>query len=283
MKYNELKLHGEANFPLALYILDSMHPQYEMACHYHENLEFIYVLEGELSVTLDNDTFLMKKGDIALSNSNTLHSAIPKDCVYMCIVFDFSYFLSLPIKGLSELFEKIKCRDMLINNRFSQKDGEIYESIKNLFKIIKEKKECYRLMATGEIYRIFSLIVAGKFYKETISTSANIDDKSREKLKKVLSHMRKNFSSPLPLSHLAEIAGMSEKYFCSFFRKMTNKTPVEYLIFYRIECSAKMLSNTDISVTEAAFSCGFNDLSYFIKTFKRQMGVTPGEYRTLNS
>jgi len=60
---------------------------------------------------------------------------------------------------------------------------------------------------------------------------------------------------------------------------MTTKTPVEYLNSYRIEKASRKLLNTDMSVTSVAFSCGFNDLSYFIKTFKAIKGITPAKYR----
>ena len=78
---------------------------------------------------------------------------------------------------------------------------------------------------------------------------------------------------------MAEAAEMSPKYFCYFFKEMTAKTPVEYLNGYRIEKATKMLLNTNDSVTDVAYSCGFNDLSYFIKTFKQIKGITPAKFR----
>ena len=68
-----------------------------------------------------------------------------------------------------------------------------------------------------------------------------------------------------------------------FVPKMLFSFPVrliEYLNEYRIEKAARKLRLTDLSVTDIAYSCGFSDLSYFIKTFKRIKGVSPGKYRT---
>ena len=64
-----------------------------------------------------------------------------------------------------------------------------------------------------------------------------------------------------------------------FFKKMTNRTPIDYLNVYRIEMASKKIINTDLSITDIAFSCGFNDLSYFIKTFKKITGITPRKYK----
>lgn len=79
----------------------------------------------------------------------------------------------------------------------------------------------------------------------------------------------------LTLGNLAEAADMSPKYFCRFFSEMTGKTPIEYLNYYRIECAAEQLLYTDDLVTDIALNCGYNDLSYFVKTFKKYKSQTP--------
>ena len=53
---------------------------------------------------------------------------------------------------------------------------------------------------------------------------------------------------------------------------------IEYLNFYRIEIACEQLLSTDLSVTDIAINCGFNDVSYFIKTFKKYKGITPKQY-----
>ena len=73
-------------------------------------------------------------------------------------------------------------------------------------------------------------------------------------------------------------ADMNEKYFCRYFRSMTERTPIDYLNYYRIECACEMLTTKNISVKEAAISCGFNDESYFIKTFHKYKGITPKQF-----
>ena len=72
---------------------------------------------------------------------------------------------------------------------------------------------------------------------------------------------------------------MSEKYFCSFFKKLTGNTPLEFVNKTRIESACEMLKNENQSITEIALDCGFESLSYFIRRFKEQMGVSPNEYK----
>ena len=82
----------------------------------------------------------------------------------------------------------------------------------------------------------------------------------------------------ISLDDLSRIAGMNPKYFCRYFRSLTGRTPIDYLNYYRIECASEMLSTKDITIREVAISCGFNDESYFIKTFNKYKGITPKQF-----
>ena len=97
-------------------------------------------------------------------------------------------------------------------------------------------------------------------------------------IKNVLSYISENYDSNISLDMLAKIAGMNPKYFCRYFRSMTERTPIDYLNYYRIECACEMLTTKNISVKEAAISCGFNDESYFIKIFHKYKGITPKQF-----
>jgi AraC-like DNA-binding protein len=99
------------------------------------------------------------------------------------------------------------------------------------------------------------------------------------KMKAVLQWIEENYAEPASLEELAAVAGMNPHYFCEFFKRYTRRSPIDYLNLYRIDSACRMLKVSGCSVTEAAFSCGFNDLSYFVKTFKKYKGVTPRQYR----
>ena len=90
--------------------------------------------------------------------------------------------------------------------------------------------------------------------------------------------MEEHFSEPVTLEQIAAQAEMSPRYFCRFFQELTHRSPIEYLNYYRIEQAGDRLLHSALSVTEIAYNCGFNDLSYFIRVFKRLKGVTPKKY-----
>ena len=96
----------------------------------------------------------------------------------------------------------------------------------------------------------------------------------------MLAYIRDNYESTITLQELADVAGMAPRYFCRAFSSMTGKTPIEYINYYRIEQAGERLLLTDDSVTEIALSCGFNDMSYFSKTFAKYKGVCPSVFRS---
>ena len=279
MRYNELKTHGTPDFPIEIYHVDHSHPKYEMNCHYHSDIEIIRVLSGRLDVSLNNSEHAAAAGDIIFVNSETLHSAIPHECVYECAVFSLPFFLSSKEKSCASLCKRLCTQDISINHTAAMTDSDVYRSLDLIFEYMLHRPVGYRLLVISEIYRFFALVLKNRLYTERLLDLSPADEKSSAALKSVLSFIRENYDKPLTLGEISNVAKMSDKYFCSFFKKMTNKTPIDYLISYRIECSARLLYMSDISVTDIAYSCGFNDLSYFIKTFKHLKGVTPREFR----
>lgn len=96
--------------------------------------------------------------------------------------------------------------------------------------------------------------------------------------KKVLSYIEDHYTEHITLEDLAKIAGMNPKYFCRFFREMSFRTPIDYVNYYRIERACEQLSTTNTTIIEVALNCGYNDISYFIKTFRKYKGITPKQY-----
>ena len=278
MSYNELLQRGTMDFPIEIYEIDEHHPRYEMVSHWHTELEMIHILNGEMNVRLNNGTYTAKQNDILFVNPEIIHAATPDDCKYECIVFDISY-LSAAFEGSRYFFEGLLNNEYFINEYIPFDDSEIHTLVRNVFNLMKNKSSGYKFKVIGEMYKMFGEIIDSHLYSNITGVTELGADKNMHKLKNVLVFMRDNYDKPISLSDMADAADMSSKYFCYFFKEMTRKSPVEYLNTYRVEKAARKLITSDISVTDVAFTCGFNDLSYFIKSFKAYKGVTPAKFR----
>jgi AraC-like DNA-binding protein len=98
-----------------------------------------------------------------------------------------------------------------------------------------------------------------------------------EKLRRDLD---RDFASPHTLAGLADRAGVSVAYLCRVFKAYTGRTVTAYLVERRIEAAIwKLRAESDEKIISIALSCGFNDLAYFNRTFKRITRLTPSQYR----
>lgn len=273
--YSENKQRGTFDFPFEFYHVDSSHPRYEMAYHWHVEYEIIRILTGTLHVTMDEKEFTATPGDIVFVNSGILHSGIPSDCVYQCIVFDMNAFLKNNPR-CSTYIKQIIDHSAFVYHHFTPKNQQIHQIVWDIFNAMESQKTGYELIVFGELYHFFGVVFSEKLYFSD-SPQNRRDYRKIMQLKKVLDYMEANYSSPVTLEQLSASVNMSPKYFCRFFYHMTHRTPIDYLNYQRIEHASYQLATTDVSVTEVAYNCGFNDLSYFIKTYKKYKGITPGK------
>ena len=273
--YSENKQRGTFDFPFEFYHVDSSHPRYEMAYHWHVEYEIIRILTGTLHVTMDEKEFTATPGDIVFVNSGILHSGIPSDCVYQCIVFDMNAFLKNNPR-CSTYIKQIIDHSAFVYHHFTPKNQQIHQIVWDIFNAMESQKTGYELIVFGELYHFFGVVFSEQLYFSD-SPQDRRDYRKIMQLKKVLDYMEANYSSPVTLEQLSASVNMSPKYFCRFFYQMTHRTPIDYLNYQRIEHASYQLAATDVSVTEVAYNCGFNDLSYFIKTYTKYKGSTPGK------
>ncbi|MDC7289349.1 AraC family transcriptional regulator [Blautia schinkii] len=274
---NEDRPRGTYEFPFEFHHIESSHPRYVMSYHWHVEYEIIRILQGSLTVTLDEKSFTAGPGDVIFIHSGILHSGLPDNCIYQCIVFDINAFLKHN-SVCAEYMQKIIHQEVMIYHRFTEKQPGIRTTVTSLFDAMWQKKPGYEMIVLGQFYHFFGLIFGNHYYLESMP-KARRDYKRILQLKQVLEFIEKNYTSQITLQELSASVSMSPKYFCRFFSEMTHQTPMDYLNRQRIEQACYQLSTTDDSITEIAYRNGFNDLSYFIRTFKKYKGITPGKYK----
>ena len=274
---NEDRLRGTYEFPFEFHHIEPSHPRYVMSYHWHVEYEIIRILKGSLSVTLDEKSFTATAGDIIFIHSGILHSGIPEDCVYQCIVFDGNTFLKYN-SVCSTYMQKIIHQEILIYHHFTPKYAEICDIVNSIFDALWMHPAGYEMTVIGQFYHFFGLVFGNHYYLESLRKTRR-DYKRIVQLKQVVEFIEKNYANPITLQELSASVSMSPKYFCRFFSEMTHQTPMDYLNRQRIEQACCQLATTDDSITEIAYRNGFNDLSYFIRTFKKYKGITPGKYK----
>lgn len=277
INYREAKQRGTLDFPVEFHHVSPSHLQHNMSLHWHVELELIRILKGSLLLTIDEQEQLIPANSVIFIPAGALHSGIPTDdCVYECIVFDVNMLMNKS-DSCCKFIKKIIDLEIEPYTIFFETYNDIHQIAWNLFDSLSSKLYGYELVVHGSLYHFFGLIISHGYFSDS-PTHSSRDLKRIMQLKQALEFIESSYSSTVSLQDISESVQMSPKYFCRFFQEMTHRTPIEYLNNYRIERACYLLLTTSQTITEIAYSTGFNDLSYFIKTFKKYKGTTPKQY-----
>lgn len=136
----------------------------------------------------------------------------------------------------------------------------------------------------ASVIRLFNLLYRLSLVEDAreLSSSSFIDAREEhedERVRVVKDYIEAHYMQNISLKDLADLVCMSDESFSRFFRNKTGRTPNRYLIDYRLGVAARMLLNTQHTVAEIGYSCGFNTLSHFNRLFRESKGCTPSEFR----
>ena len=273
-EYREAKKHGTEGLPLQYYYVDKRHPQYIMPLHWHREIEIIRVLEGKLTIWLNNEKYELCAGETMFVEGGALHRGEPDKCRYECAVFDPRFVVGQVSSRLSELIRPLSSG----HAELAPKCPAAEMTSAEIFEAARSEEPYYELKLAGlicELVRIFYTEGAVRLHGEKDKRTSH----RRAVITVLLERIESNYTEKITLSELAELAGMNEKYLCRFFKEFTGYTPTDYINRLRIEHACYEMKFNHRNVTEAAYECGFNEISYFSKCFKKYKGVSPGKYK----
>ena len=281
----ENKVHGDISFPLDAYYMEVPPGGIVLDCHWHEELEFLMVTSGKAVFQMETDYFSIHAGEGMFVNSGELHAGYPLDnspCSFKAIVFNTALLHSGAFDSiLSKYIEPIIKNRIVFRRHFTGSTDWEHELLQRLSKAadqILNRTAAYELLAKSELFAMLALLV-------TNSTAAAVPiEKTQEyfrleRLKNALKYIQDNYSQKLSTLDISNYLNMSEGHFCRIFKQYLKRTPIEYLNYYRITRAARLLEESEQKVLEVAMEVGFENLSYFIGTFKHYIGVTPSKYR----
>ncbi|WP_313151952.1 AraC family transcriptional regulator [Lacrimispora sp.] len=286
-QHRELKMHGSKEYPILISkeVLSRYDRGYFLD-HWHPEIEFTYIIEGEILYTINGIELLLKKGQGIFCNQNMMHSGKMhnrQECKYLSITFlpklIYGFELSrIKTKYIDEIVKNPFFSYLLLldNDQGARNILEILSGINTLQLINKEINELKLLTLLTSIW--MNLYDCFEKSKDELSVSS-YNEKELNRLKKILEYIHNNYGNKISLEEIAGTINICTNECCRFFKKYMNATISAYILDYRIEKSLYLLDNTDLSITELAHDIGFSSGSYYTQVFRKKMGFTPIQYR----
>ncbi|WP_143317851.1 AraC family transcriptional regulator [Clostridium sp. HBUAS56017] len=248
--------------------LEQCKPSHSFGPAIRPNYLIHYVLSGQGYYYVGSKKYTIKKnqGFLICPNVITFYQADEKDpWQYLWIAIDGNKVnLYLKSAGLD--------RDNLIFNY--DKDDSLKEYIIEILK--------HHTQSSSNAFKIQGLL--NLFFSKLTENNKDINPLRKERntneyINKAIIFIQNNYHNPIKVSDIAKFLCLNRSYLTSIFQNNLNMSPQKFLMEFRIIKAAELLYNTDLPISNIAFSCGYSDPLAFSKAFKKIKGVSPRKYR----
>lgn len=248
--------------------------------HLHDAIEFLYCTKGSILASIDDEVLEIGEGCLAMCRSRGIHTMQMGDSSENTL-----YTLKIQPKLIRQLSPKNLSSKIMYRfsaySSYSKKlwDRESIENseIKKIFeKLISDYQNPSSMIEVSMLSSIIALVFEVLTEKDC---QANEQSEVTEQIYESIAYINENFADDITANDVANEVHMSYSYFAKVFKEATGKTFKEYLNITRLNEAEYMLVSTNIAVSEIALKCGYNNISYFIATYKKYKGKTPLDER----
>lgn len=261
-------------------------PQGPFGVHTHDFSEIVIITGGQGIHVVSEEEWPVTAGDAFVLNAHEPHGYRDLDdlrlinIMFDAVALNLRLFDLTALSGYHALFtlepawrHRHQFRSRLHLN--ARDLGETIALVDRLDHEISGRESGYQFFAVSWFMQLIGHL--SRCYERT----KNPDSESLLRIAEAIVHIERNYTKPLSLEELAEIAEMPKRSFLRDFKNAMGTSPISYLIQFRIRRAAELLRGTNRGVTQIAFDVGFEDSNYFARQFRQQQGVSPREYRKL--
>lgn len=236
--------------------------------NWHENVEILYITQGTGKVCNNGHILNVTKGDILPIDANHLHnlSAEGEGFCFRYLIVDRSFCLENGLDTNAVSFD-MKIQDERARVLMEELHAAYGRPASTAYGVLEIRALVLRLM----------LLLCREHGTATGQT--DLSEPSIIRIKKAIDYIRASYGRPLPLEEAAAAVGVSGCYLSHEFRKYTGCSFVEYINRTRCMEAERLLLTTTLGIFEIGKHCGFENRSYFAKSFRRYTGMSPAEYR----
>lgn len=268
---------------LEVFQFKSMGKQVTAVSHLHSSIEILFFTKGHFCVNMDGRSFNAAAGDMTLFRSNTLHSVYALDDghnEYYVLKVKLSLILEIASKEMrSHYLLSLTSKNKNAKALWNREECEQIGTTLTLKRLIEEKQESK--YGSDIAVKLCAVNILLEILRDTKNSTVIINE-STDLIRRIYDttlYINEHYAEDITATELCRRASLSYNYFSNIFKKVTELTFKDYLNLTRINHAERELLSSDKSITDIAASCGFNNTSYFIATFKKIKNITPSELR----
>ena len=278
----ENKPHGTKDDPFSTYHIENAGRSFQIPVHWHDEFEIIYVRSGFLTVSISGESYIGKTGEAFVVSPGNLHLMGSQSGTvdYYTFLFPLKYISFRTDDMLDEkLLEPLNSGHLMICPRVKDTAKELCEQLIEIYMAKKDDSESK--IATQVRTKIILLQFILEMWKKGFVIENDTSGRNTVE-KEMVSYIQQNFTGKISLREFGEQFHLSEKYISRYFKEHFHITLSQYVTYLRLEHAKQLLQDTDIPVTDVAMQSGYQNVSYFIRSFQKAYAVSPLKYRKNN-
>lgn len=247
--------------------------------HDHDEMQIVCIKKGEIVLEIQGNEVTVNQGQALFINSNIPHSVVRfnrETTEVQGIYIDKNlFFENIGRYDRELLFHNIVPPYIVFKTeKYSEKI--IIDLAEKVYEILERKEQGYRMEL---IANLFVLLGKGMDYLRKNSAETRWESRQSEAMRRMLSFIHENYNQPVTIYQVAAAGYVSRSQCYMIFRRFMDKTPIEYLNYYKVMKSTELMRDTSLNLTEISSMCGFSSPSYFSETFVKILDCTPSKYR----
>ncbi len=249
---------------------------FDFAPHTHNCYEIIYLKQGILRVQIEGKIYRAVGPSLIFLSKLETHSLKVEGNVYE------RYWLCISSARASNLIRNYKLLTLLSNRHEDfchvLDVTPFYDEANRIFSSCVAEFNADLPFADEKHAALLSELLV-IIYRLNPALFANEDNKTVSTIWKIQCRFEKEYANNFTLANLSKEYHMSPSYLSHLFKRVTGYAPMSYLNKCRLSEARRLLSETDMSVTDVVYATGFSDSSNFSRLFKREIGLSPNEYK----
>lgn len=251
---------------------------------FHEDIEIKLFYEGSSTLIIGDKTIITTPGDVVIINPYEFHSTINAGETkgkYHLIMIGLDFFESDSTKLLDLRHIFIKDRTKL--NSLIRDNPYINQLINKIVAELDDKKPLYEKIIYALVLELFSLLLRDYKDDEILDLPEGKNVRYYELIYPAIRKIRRDYAENISIDYLASLCNVSKYHFCRIFKAVTSLSAIQYQTEYRLQVADIYLTNSDKTISEISALCGFDDVSYFSRCYKKHMGMSPQQKRAILS
>lgn len=281
---SEIVRYDEVGIPLSIREgLLSAYPNHRALCHWHEDIEWVYIRSGQMNYYMNGKRVLLNTGEALMVNSRQMHygySENGQDCDFIRILCHPKIFITNSVlyqSYIAPVLSNPSLEYLHLKPEFPE-DAEALQLLPEILRIKKEHPAAYEIEAAALLSLLWCRLLRSH---PMMPNEAAAKPKEPDLLvqRDMVSYIYSHYSESINLDEIAAAGKVCRNKCCQIFRRYLNQSPIDFLNHYRLEVSCHLLNNTKLSIAEICTACGFNHQSYYSKIFLRTYSCSPRDFR----